>query len=49
MPHQEFVGLTTEERRQLPDSKDIKLNYEGHLELNVSFWQSKFKVGDHWL
>ena len=28
-------------------SNDIKLNYEGHQELNVGFWQSKYKVGDY--
>jgi len=37
MPHQEFVGLTKEERRQLPHTNDMKLNYEGHPELNVGF------------
>jgi len=46
MPHQDFVDLTKEERRQLPHSNDIKLNYEGHQELTVGYWQSLFKVGD---
>jgi hypothetical protein len=43
MPHQEFVGLTQEERRALPHSNDMKIIHE----LKVGFWQSKFKVGDH--
>ena len=47
MPHQEFVGLTKEERRALPHSNDMKIIHEGRPELTVSFWQSKFKVGDH--
>jgi len=47
MPHQGFVALTKEERRQLPHSNDIKLNYEGHQALNVGYWQSEFKVKDH--
>ena len=46
MPHQEFVGLTKEERRALPDSNDMKIIHEGRPELEVGFWQSKFKVGD---
>jgi hypothetical protein len=47
MPHQEFVGLTKEERRALPHSNDMKIMHEGRPELEVGFWQSKFKVGDH--
>ena len=47
MPHQEFVGLTKEERRALPHSNDMKIIHEGRPELEVGFWQSKFKVGDH--
>lgn len=45
MPHQEFVGLTKEKRRALPHSNDMKIM--GHSELEVGFWQSKFKVDDH--
>ena len=47
MPHQEFVGLTKEERRQLPHPNDMIINHEGYPELGVGFWQSKLKVGDH--
>lgn len=47
MPHQEFVGLTKEERRQLPHTNDMTINHEGYPELGVGFWQSKFKVVDH--
>ncbi len=47
MPHEEFVGLTKEERRALPHSNDMKIIDEGRPELEVGFWQSKFKVGDH--
>jgi len=47
MPHEEFVGLTKEERRALPNNNDMKIIHEGRPELEVGFWQSKFKVGDH--
>jgi hypothetical protein len=47
MPHEEFVGLTKEERRALPHSNDMTIIHEGHPELEVGFWQSKFKVVDH--
>ena len=47
MPHQEFVGLTKEERCQLPNKNDMQIIHEGRPELEVGFWQSKFKVGDH--
>ena len=47
MPHQEFAGLTKQERRQLPHSNDMQIIHEGRPELEVGFWQSKFKVGDH--
>ena len=47
MPHDEFVALTKEQRRALPHSKDMKIIHEGRPELEVGFWQSKFKVGDH--
>ena len=47
MPHQEFVELTKKERRALPHNNDMKIIHEGRPELEVGFWQSKFKVGDH--
>jgi hypothetical protein len=47
MPYEEFVGLTKEERRALPHSNDMTIIHEGRSELEVGFWQSKFKVGDH--
>ncbi len=47
MPHKEFVGLKKEERRAFPYSNDMTIIYKGRTELEVGFWQSKFKVGDH--
>nr|UZC30167.1 hypothetical protein [Entomoneis sp.] len=47
MPHDEFVGLTKGKRLALPHSYDMTIIHEGHPELEVGFWQSKFKVGDH--
>lgn len=47
MPHQEFVGLTKEERRQVPNPYDKIIHVEGHLRLRVGFWQSRYKVLDH--
>jgi len=46
-PYEEFVGLTKEERRALPHSNDMKIIHEGRPDLEVGFYQSKFKVGDH--
>nr|WAJ48232.1 hypothetical protein DMDDKFKA_00011 [Haslea ostrearia] len=47
MPHQEFVGLTKEERRQLPHPYDKIIHVEGHPRLRVGFWQSRYKVAKH--
>jgi hypothetical protein len=47
MPHQEFVGLTKEERRQVPHPYDKIIHVEGHPRLRVGFWQSRYKVPDH--
>ena len=47
MPHQDFVNLTKEERQALPHSEDMKITHEGRPELEVGFYQSRFKVGDH--
>lgn len=47
MPHEQFVGLTKEERRALPNSNDMTIIHEGRPKLEVGFWQSKFKVRDH--
>ena len=47
MPHQEFVGLTKEERRQVPYPYDKIIHVEGHPRLRVGFWQSRFKVANH--
>jgi hypothetical protein len=47
MPHEEFVGLTKEEQRALPHINDTAIIHEGRPELEVGFWQSDFKVGDH--
>ena len=40
MPHQDFLNLTKKERRQLPDSKYMKISHDGHSELTVSYWQA---------
>ena len=47
MPHQEFCGLTKEERRQLFHPYDQIIHVEGHQRLRVGFWQSRYKVADH--
>ena len=47
MPHQDFVHLTKEARRQLPHSKDKIIHVEDHPQLLVGFWQYRFKVPDH--
>jgi hypothetical protein len=47
MPHQEFDGLTKEDRRQVPHHHDKIIDVEGHPRLRVGFWQSRYKVPDH--
>lgn len=47
MPHPDFVALTPAQQCALPHSNNMKIQHEGYQELNVGFWQSKFKVGDH--
>lgn len=47
MPHQEFVGLTKEERRQVTHTYDKIIHVEDHPRLRVGFWQSRYKVPDH--
>ena len=47
MPTDEFCGLTKEERRQLPHPSDMKIKREGRPELEVGFWQCRYKVGKH--
>jgi len=37
MPHEEFVGLTKEERRALPHSNDMTIIHEGRPELEFGF------------
>lgn len=47
MPHQEFVALSKEERRQVSHHYDKIIAVEGRPKLRVGFWQSRFKVSDH--
>ena len=47
MPHQEFVGLTKAEKRQVSHHHDKIIHVEGHPRLRVGFWQCRFKVRDH--
>ena len=47
MPHQEFVGLTKGDRRQVPHPYDKIIDVEGRPRLWVGFWQSRYKVPDH--
>lgn len=47
IPHQEFVGLSKEQRRQVPHSYDKIIHVEGHPRLRVGFWQCKHKVAEH--
>ena len=41
MPHQEFVGLTKEERRQVPNPYDKIIDVECRPRLRVGYWQSR--------
>ena len=46
IPHENFVEMTKEERRLLPSPKDMKIFYED-MELEIGFYQSKYKVAKH--
>jgi hypothetical protein len=47
MPHQEFVGLMKQEKRQLSHPYDKIIHVEDHPRLKVEFWQSRYKVANH--
>ena len=47
VPHQDFVSMSKEDRRQLPYVNDMIMQCEGRPQLRVGFWQSRFKVADH--
>ena len=47
MPHQEFSGLTKQEKRQLPHHYDKPINFEGRSRLRIEFWQAYYKLKDH--
>jgi hypothetical protein len=47
MPHLEFVGLSSQDRRNLPNSNDMSINRDGYPELKVGFNQAKYKVRGH--
>lgn len=47
MPHQEFVGLTKEQRRQVSHHYDKIIDVESHPRLRVGFWQCRYKVAEH--
>jgi hypothetical protein len=47
VPHQEYVGMTKEERRNLPDPRDGFIDVEGHPKLTARYGQVKYKTPDH--
>ena len=47
MPHQEYISLTKEQKRNLPDHRDGFISVEGHSHLVVRYGQVKFKTPDH--
>ena len=47
MPHQEYISLTKEQKRNLPDHRDGFITVEGHPNLVVRYGQVKFKTPDH--
>lgn len=42
-----YEGMTKQEIRNLPDSRDKIMNVEGHRQLQIRYGQAKFKVKDH--
>ena len=47
MPHQDFTGLTKEQRRNLPDQRDGFIDVEGHPKLIARYGQIHFKTPKH--
>lgn len=47
VPHQEYISLTKEQRRNLPHSQDGFICEPGHPELVVLYGQAKFKTPKH--
>jgi len=47
MPHQEYISLTKEQKRNLSDQRDGFITVEGHTHLVVRYGQVEFKTPDH--
>jgi len=47
VPHPEYVQMTKEQRRNLPDARDRFIDVEGHPKLTVRYGQVIFKTPDH--
>ena len=47
MPHQEYISLTKEQKRNLPDARDGFIDVEGHPKLTIRYGQVNFKTPDH--
>jgi hypothetical protein len=47
VPHPEYVQMTKEQRRNLPDPRDGFIDVEGHPKLTVRYGQVIFKTTDH--
>jgi hypothetical protein len=47
MPHQDFIALTKEQKRNLPDPRDGFIIKEGHPQLVARYNQVDFKTQDH--
>jgi len=47
MPHQDFAGLTKEQKRNLPDPRDGFIDVEGHPKLIIRYGQASFKTPKH--
>jgi hypothetical protein len=47
VPHPQYVGMTKEERRNLPDPRDGFIDVEGHPKLTTRYGQVKYKTPDH--
>ena len=47
MPQQNFSGLTPQQKRNLPDTRDGFIREKGHPHLGVGYNQVKFKTPDH--
>ena len=47
IPHLQYSGMTSSEKRRLPDLRDASIQVDGYHRLDLKFWQLVFKTPQH--